>query len=96
MKKHTSVYLDYFDLDRSSFIPCEYHWALGRECVAVDINHIVARGMGGNPKGDKDEIKNLMAMCRESHLQFGDKKQYRELLIEIHQSYMQIMSKNKP
>jgi len=50
---------------------------------AVDIHHIHRRGMGGG-NTDADRIENLMAVCRTCHIQYGDKKQYIELLIEEH------------
>lgn len=77
MKNHTKVYLNHFGYTGEDFIPCETCGAR-----AVDIHHIEARGMGGTKKGDA--IDNLMALCREHHLQYGDKKQYMEFLKEIH------------
>jgi predicted restriction endonuclease len=77
MKKHTKIYLDYFGYGIEDFIPCESCGA-----KAVDIHHIEARGMGGNKEADK--IGNLMALCREHHIEYGDKKQYIEYLKEIH------------
>jgi hypothetical protein len=79
VKSHTKIYLKHFGYDTSDFIPCEI--CGGR---AVDINHIDARGMGGNPKGDKDVITNLQALCRPCHVYYGDKKQYKEFLKEKH------------
>ena len=73
MKKHTMVYFNHFGYDISSFIPCE---VCGK--VAVDIHHIEARGIGGTKVGDT--IDNLMALCREDHIKYGDKKQYKEFL----------------
>jgi 5-methylcytosine-specific restriction endonuclease McrA len=61
----------------SDFIPCE---VCGRQ--AVDIHHIKARGMGGT--NDKDVIENLMAVCRSCHLEYGDKKQWVDFLIDKH------------
>jgi hypothetical protein len=61
----------------SDFIPCE---VCGRQ--AVDIHHIKARGMGGS--NDKDVIENLMAVCRSCHLEYGDKKQWVDFLIDKH------------
>ena len=79
MKKHIKIYLDYFGYSGYEFIPCE---VCGSK--AVDIHHIEARGMGGNKS--KDHINNLQALCRSCHLEYGDKKQHKEMLIEIHQS----------
>jgi 5-methylcytosine-specific restriction endonuclease McrA len=49
---------------------------------AVDVHHIEARGMGGNKKADV--IENLMGLCRKCHIEYGDKKQYKEFLKDIH------------
>jgi hypothetical protein len=38
--------------------------------------------MGGSK--DKDTIANLMGLCRQHHIEYGDKKQYKEFLKEIH------------
>lgn len=76
MKKHTKLYLESFNYDTSDFIPCEIC-----EAKAVDIHHIDARGMGGS---DKDNIDNLMALCRNCHIKFGDKKQFKDMLRREH------------
>jgi 5-methylcytosine-specific restriction endonuclease McrA len=78
MKKHTMTYLNHFGYDISDFIPCE---VCGK--TAIDIHHIEARGIGGSKEADN--IENLMALCREDHLKYGDKKQHKEWLKEIHQ-----------
>jgi len=57
MTKHCKVYMDYFDLGEQDFIPCE---ACGKQ--AVDIHHI-----NGRSTKDKNDIKNLMALCRKHH-----------------------------
>lgn len=77
LQKHTKIYLDYFSLHGEPYIPCEV-------CLssAVDIHHISARGMGGSKT--KDYIENLMALCRNCHDKYGDKKQYRDFLNSIH------------
>ena len=77
MKKHTRIYLDYFGYGEEDIIPCE---ACGKK--AVDIHHIECRGMGGSIT--KDYIGNLMALCRDCHDKYGDKKQYIEILQAIH------------
>jgi hypothetical protein len=79
MKRHTKIYMDFFGYDESDFIPCEVCGA-----KAVDINHINARGRGGNPKGDKDVIENLMASCRRCHIEKGDKKEWKDWLKKVH------------
>jgi len=83
MKKHTKLYLDYFGYGIEDFIPCESCGA-----KAVDIHHIEARGMGGTKKADT--IDNLMALCREHHMEFGDKKQHKEYLKNTHDFYIQL------
>lgn len=64
MKKHTKIYLNFFEIEPvpGVFIPCE-------SCgdPAVDIHHISARGMGGDPQGIKDVPENLIALCRLCH-----------------------------
>jgi hypothetical protein len=77
MRKHTQIYLQGMGYKNSDFIPCE---VCGRQ--AVDIHHIKARGMGGSK--DKDEIDNLMAVCRSCHLEYGDKKQWVDFLTDKH------------
>lgn len=77
MKSHTKIYLKHFGYGGEDFIPCE---VCGSR--AVDIHHIECRGMGGTRI--KDEIENIMALCREHHLQYGDKKQYIDFLKERH------------
>jgi 5-methylcytosine-specific restriction endonuclease McrA len=78
MKPHTKMYLNHFGYDISDFIPCE---VCGK--TAIDIHHIEARGIGGSKEADN--IENLMALCREDHLKYGDKKQHKEFLKEKHQ-----------
>lgn len=76
MKPHTKLYLKQFGYTEADFIPCE---VCGRK--AVDIHHIEARGMGGTKR---DVINNLMAVCRECHVEYGDKKEWTEKLKLIH------------
>lgn len=51
-----------------------------------DIHHIDARGMGG--RKSMDRIDNLMALRRDAHDYFGDKKQFKTWLKEWHSEYM--------
>ena len=71
--------MNYFNYSTSDFIPCEMC-----NSKAVDIHHIEARGMGGNPLKDKDVIENLMAVCRQCHIEYGDKAHYKDKLKEVH------------
>jgi 5-methylcytosine-specific restriction endonuclease McrA len=77
VKKHTKIYLNHFKYTIADFIPCEI---CGKQ--AIDIHHIKSRGIGGSK--DKDTIENLMAVCRDCHILYGDKKQYLEFLINTH------------
>ena len=86
MKPYTKLYMDYFGYDTSDFISCEVCGKKG-----VDLHHVEARGMGGTKK--KDVITNLMCLCRECHVEFGDKKQYIDFLKNKHQEFMDIMGK---
>jgi hypothetical protein len=79
MQKHTKIYFDYFGYDVTDFIPCEIC-----ETKAVDIHHIHARGMGGTKQADN--IENLMALCRNCHIEYGDKKQHIDFLTQIHKN----------
>jgi hypothetical protein len=82
MRNHTKIYFDFFDIAHNEsgwhdFIHCEI---CGKE--AKDIHHIERRGMGGSKK--QDRIMNLMALCREDHIKYGDKQQYKDFLKELH------------
>ena len=59
MVNHKKVYCTFFNLDISDHILCT---SCGQ--VAVDIHHIIPRGMVGS---EKDYIENLVALCRKCH-----------------------------
>ena len=86
MKKHTKIYLDYFNYSIADFIPCE---VCGTK--AVDIHHIECRGMGGS--NEKDNINNLQALCRICHVRYGDKKNFKDFLIETHNKVLKYNKK---
>lgn len=68
MKKHTKIYCKYFNIGEQDTPICEV-------CgdIAVDINHIDPRGIGGkNPS--KDHIDNLIGLCRLCHLRAEKQK----------------------
>jgi 5-methylcytosine-specific restriction endonuclease McrA len=77
----------YFGFDQSDFIPCE----VCRD-QAVDIHHIECRGMGGTK--EPENINNLMAVCRKCHDKYGDKKEFKEFLKDIHLQWLS-SEKNK-
>jgi 5-methylcytosine-specific restriction endonuclease McrA len=77
MQKHTELYLKTFGYDINDFIPCE---VCGKK--STDIHHVECRGMGGTKKAE--DIINLMALCRECHIEYGDKKQHKEMLKTVH------------
>jgi hypothetical protein len=81
MKKHIKVYMEFFGYGVDDFIPSELS---GNR--AVDIHHIDCRGMGSSK--EKDVIENLMALTREEHNKYGDKKQWIEFLKMKHNEYM--------
>ena len=86
MRNYTKIYMDYFGYDLSDFICCEI---CGK--VANDIHHIENKKSGGSKL--KDNIENLMAICREEHVKFGDKKQYKDMLKEVHLNFMKYNKK---
>jgi ribosome-binding protein aMBF1 (putative translation factor) len=86
MRKHTKIYFDYFGYGKEDFVSCE---VCGRR--AVDTHHIDCRGMGGSK--EKDVIENLMAVCRECHIKYGDKKEYMDFLKEKHHEFMEAYGK---
>lgn len=82
MKKHTKVYFEAFGYDVSdTYIPSE----LSNQ-PAVDIHHIDSRGMGGAKK--EDRIEELMALTREEHVKYGDKKQWMVWLYNKHMNFL--------
>ena len=74
MKKHTKIFFDYFKLNEADFVACE---VCGRR--ATDIHHILFKSLGG-----KDNIENLIALCRRDH-EFAHKHLLsKDYLQEIH------------
>jgi hypothetical protein len=61
MKKHTKVYMDFFDYGEQDFIPCEMCGS-----KAVDVHHLMKQSKFGNKK-EKDYIENLIGVCRDCH-----------------------------
>jgi hypothetical protein len=74
MIKYKQLYIKAFGFDEGDFIPSEISGT-----ASVDIHHIVGRGKCG-----EDRIENLMALTREEHTIYGDKKVYMGILLRIH------------
>ena len=78
MKIHTKIYLKSLGYDPSDFIPSELSGS-----KAIDIHHIIGRGKKG-----EDIIENLMALTREEHIKYGDKKHYMKKLLIEHRLFL--------
>lgn len=84
MQKHTKIYFVYFDIDYDTstgyhdYIDCEV--CKGQ---AVDIHHIIFKSQGG-----KDEINNLIALCRSCHNMAHSRTLSGEHLQEIHNKHV--------
>ena len=78
MKKHTKIYMKALGYKEGDFIPCE---RTGNK--ANDLHHVISRGKGG-----EDRIENLMALTRQQHHDYGDKKQYIFQLLLDHEAFL--------
>ncbi|WP_424493912.1 hypothetical protein [Salinimicrobium sp. GXAS 041] len=83
-RNYTLIYLNAFGYSKGDFIPSELSG--GR---AVDVCHILSRGMGGDPQKNLNRIENLMAQTREEHLQLGDKKQTTAYQFRKHRDFLE-------
>ncbi|CAA0254309.1 hypothetical protein V2605_03550 [Tenacibaculum maritimum] len=84
MKNHIKIYHSTLGLDYSGYRTSELSNAPG-----IDLHHIDCKGMGGDPKGEKDRIENIIALTREEHIRYGDKKQYMSFLYTKHMQFLQ-------
>jgi len=80
MQKHTKIYMDYFGYGEQDFIPCEMS-SCEKRCV--DVHHIVFRSHGG-----KDEIENLIGLCRSCHNLAHDGTLSKRDLMLVHKRFM--------
>lgn len=88
MKPHTRIYLRAAGLSEGEPVYCEICGS-----YATDTHHIHRRGIGGSKTAN--DPSNLMALCRECHDRYGDRRQYVEMLQEIHNSTMAGWPKQK-
>ena len=80
MQKYVKIYLDYFDYKSESEVVCE-----ACQGQAVEVHHIHGRGPG------KDEIKNLIGLCRKCHDRAHGSKNYvtKDEFQYIHNCFLQ-------
>ena len=83
MKPYVKTYINALGLDPSEPI---YSELSGN--VANDIHHIEARGMGGTSNPERNSIFNLMALTRDEHEKYGDRKQYKQFLKVKHMEFL--------
>ena len=76
-------YLKYFGYGEQDFVPCEI---CGK--MAVDVHHIKYRSQGG-----KDNIENLMALCRYHHNQAHNNKVHRQVFQTRHEMFINAYKK---
>ncbi len=84
MTKHVKIYLSFFDYAPGEFIPCEHC-----KCKAVDIHHLVFRSQLG-----KDEIENLMALCRNCHDKAHNSTEFNTKLKDAHRNHIKRFTKD--
>lgn len=86
MQEHIIVYHEALDIPLTQDCQNERLSELGGG-LGVDIHHIERKGAGGSKTLDR--IENLMALTREQHKKYGDKKQYKSFLYIQHEKFLQ-------
>lgn len=87
MQKHTKIYLNASGLNPGEPVNCEICGM-----PATEIHHIQRRGMGGSKTADVPE--NLMAVCHDCHVRYGDKVAYKRWLYLMHSVVMETWPEN--
>ena len=82
MQTYTKKYLKALGYDETDFIKCEIC-----EGKATEIHHIMTRKKFRELMNDP---RNLMAICRECHQAYGDRKYLMAALLKIHKRVLQI------
>ena len=80
MKPYTRNYFDFFGIEYD--IPTGYHDYIDCEVCksqAVEIHHIIKKSQGG-----KDNVENLIAVCRSCHNKAHDETLKQKDLQRIH------------
>jgi 5-methylcytosine-specific restriction endonuclease McrA len=83
LSPHKKIYCKAFGLNSGDYIGCSIC-----PSPAVDVHAIIADGMGGRPNKDTHRIENLIALCRDCHVRYGDKKEHKASLFRIHKAKM--------
>jgi HNH endonuclease len=78
MQKYVQIYLTALGYTDTDFIPSELSGI-----IANDIHHIISRGKKG-----ENRIENLIAVTREEHLKYGDRKEWMYFLLLRHYNFL--------
>lgn len=88
MEKHRKAYMDYFELSREDFAPCEVTGGKGS-----DVHHIFGRVECEAWKRygitQEDDIENLMFLSRDVHQWAGQNENFNEWLMENHLRFLE-------
>ncbi len=75
MKRHTKIFFKYWKYGGQHLPDC---WSCSKQ--ANDIHHLDGKGMGGDPKKIKDNIYNLIPLCRDCHIKTDKDKEFNNKL----------------
>ena len=81
MQSYVALYMACFGYGKADFISSELSNA-----AAIDVHHLICRGVGSSK--NLDRIENLMAVTREEHIEYGDKKHYMSFLFRKHRDFL--------
>ena len=70
--------MNYHNYDLTDWIACEHCGT-----TAVDIHHLIGRGMGAGKNSQKNKIENLIALCRRCHIKAETDKVFNNQLKEL-------------
>ena len=79
MKKHTKIFMDYWDISIADVTPC-FGCDGFKGAIVNDVHHLEKRQGGGDPKGLKDRPDNLIGLCRTCHTKADENNDYNDLM----------------